>query len=65
MTSAQIKPAVFAAAVVAMALADRFDYLPLLATAIQLIAAALCLALLLIRPAREALAEEATAVSPL
>ena len=57
MTSAQIKPAVFAAAVVAMALADRLDLLPLLATAIQLIAAALCLALVLIRPAREALAE--------
>jgi hypothetical protein len=65
MTSAQIKPAVFAAAVVAIALADRFDYLPFLATAIQLIAAALCLALLLIRPATKAPAKEAMVASPL
>jgi hypothetical protein len=64
MTSVRIKPAVFAAAVVAMALADRLDYVPLLATATQLTAAALCLALLLIRPAQASL-EEAAALSPL
>jgi hypothetical protein len=65
MTSPRIKPAVFAAAVVAMALADRFDYLPFLATAIQLIAAAICLALVLMRPANEAPVEEAPALNPL
>ncbi len=55
----------FAAAVVAMALADRLDYLPFLATAIQLIAAALCLGLLLMRSANDAAGEEVTATNPL
>jgi hypothetical protein len=63
MTSVRIKPAVFAAAVVAMALADRLDSVPFLATAIQLTAAALCFALLLMRPA-QASVEEATPLNP-
>ncbi len=65
MTSVRTKPALFAAAIVAMAMADRFDYLPFLATVIQLIAVALCFALLLIRPSNEAQAEAVAALSPL
>jgi len=65
MTSARLKPAAFAAAVVAMALADRFDYIPFLATAIQLTTALVCFALLLNRPAHEAATESSGALSPL
>jgi hypothetical protein len=65
MTSARAKPALLAAAVVAMALADQFDYFPFLAVTIQLTAAALSFALLLIRPSNEAPAQEAATLSPL
>ncbi|HTV92943.1 MAG TPA: hypothetical protein VMG98_09525 [Verrucomicrobiae bacterium] len=65
MTSARIKPALFAAAIVAMALADRLDYLPFVATAIQVLAAALCFGLLLIRPVSNAQTDAAARLNPL
>jgi hypothetical protein len=64
MTLAQFRTAAFATALVAMALADHLNNIPLLAIAVQLIAALVCFALLLIRPTSEAITS-ARALNPL